>query len=269
MYLSEINIYPIKSLGGIALQRSSIEEAGLRFDRRWMLVDEKNKFLSQREFSQMAKFDLELGKENLKISYKGETLIAPLQTMTAQSANVKIWSSAVRAGVYDDEINRWFSQMFGMPCRLALMTENSVRKVNRFYAVRKFEDTVSFADAYPFLLAGENSLSVLNEKIGKPLPMNRFRPNFVVAESEPFAEDRWKKVKIGKTVFHVVKACARCTVTTVDQRTGEKDGAEPLKTLASFRKKNGKVYFGQYLIADKAGEIIEIGDKVEILEAKN
>ena len=149
------------------------------------------------------------------------------------------------------------------------MTAKSKRKVSPFYAVRKFQDTVSFADAYPFLLIGESSLHDLNEKMGKPLPMNRFRPNFVIAGSEPFAEDSWKKVKIGDTVFHVVKACARCTVTTIDQQTGEKDGAEPLKTLATFRKKKGNVLFGQYLIAEKAGEIIKTGDKVEILELKN
>jgi uncharacterized protein YcbX len=149
------------------------------------------------------------------------------------------------------------------------MNGKSKRKVSPFYAVRKFRDTVSFADAYPFLIAGENSLKDLNEKMEKPLPMNRFRPNLVIAGSEAFAEDGWKKIKIGKTVFHVVKACARCSMTTIDQKTGEKDGAEPLKTLAGFRKKSGNVYFGQYLIADKAGEIIEISDKVEILEVKN
>lgn len=269
MYLSEINIYPIKSLSGIALNQSLIEDPGLQFDRRWMLVDEKNKFLTQREFPQMAKFDLKLEDENLTVSFQGETLNVPFDKNYAHSANVKIWSNAVKAEIYDDEINQWFSERFNSPCRLAVLGNKSKRKVSPFYAVRKFQDTVGFADAYPFLVAGENSLSNLNEKMEKALPMNRFRPNFVIAESEPFAEDRWKKIKIGKTIFHVVKACARCSMTTINQQTGEKDGAEPLKTLASFRKKNGKVYFGQYLIADKAGEIIKIGDKVEILEVKN
>lgn len=269
MYLSEIKIYPIKSLGGISLNQSLIEEAGLQFDRRWMLVDEKNKFFTQREFSQMAIFNLEVKNDELKVSYKNETLIIPLHKESAYSATVKVWSNSVKAEIYDDEINKWFSERFGLSCRLAVMTEKSKRKVNPFYAVRKFQDTVSFADACPFLLIGENSLNQLNEKIGKSLPMNRFRPNFVIKESEPFAEDSWKKIKIGNTVFHIVKACARCIMTTIDQETGKKDGAEPLKTLADFKKKNGKVYFGQYLIAEKTGQIIKTGDKLEVLEVNN
>lgn len=268
MYLSEINIYPIKSLGGIGLHQSTIDEPGLRFDRRWLLIDEKNKFLTQREFPQMAKFNLDLEDENLKVSFIDEILTVPFKTSSAQSVNVRIWSSTVKAEIYDDKINRWFSEKLDSPCRLVLMTGNGKRKVSPFYAVRKFQDTVSFADAYPFLVAGENSLNDLNEKMKNPLSMNRFRANFVVAESDPFAEDSWKKIKIGNTVFHVVKPCARCSMTTINQETGEKDGAEPLKTLASFRKKNGKVLFGQYLIAEKAGEIIKTGDKVEVLEAK-
>jgi hypothetical protein len=269
MHLSEINIYPVKSLGGISLDQSLIEEAGLQFDRRWMLVDEKNNFFTQREFPQMATFNLEVKDEELKVSFKDEMLMIPFHREFAQPANVKVWSSSVKAEIYDDDINQWFSERFGISCRLAVMTEKSKRKVSPFSAVRKFQDTVSFADACPFLLIGENSLNELNEKMGKSLPMNRFRPNFVIKEAEPFAEDSWKKIKIGNTVFHIVKACARCVMTTIDQETGEKDGAEPLKTLADFRKRNGKVYFGQYLIAEKAGETIKTGDKVEVLEVKN
>ena len=110
MNLSEINIYPVKSLGGIALMQSLIEEPGLRLDRRWLLVDEKNKFLSQREFPLMAKFGLSLASEKLEVSFKNETLTIPLTIENAQSANVKIWSSTVKAEVYDEEINRWFSE---------------------------------------------------------------------------------------------------------------------------------------------------------------
>jgi uncharacterized protein YcbX len=269
MNVAEINIYPIKSLAGITLGQAVIEPAGLRFDRRWMLVDEKNKFLSQRELPQMATLQIELNENTLKITHDENFLIVSVEPQNNSAASVKIWSSAVKAEIYGDQINKWFSEKLGISCRLAAMTEKSSRKVSPFYAVRKFQDTVSFADAYPFLLIGENSLTELNEKMEKPLPMNRFRPNFVVAGSEPFAEDSWKKIKIGNTIFHIVKRCARCTVTTIDQQTGEKDGAEPLKTLADFRKKNGKVYFGQYLIAENPGEIIKIGDEMEVLESNN
>jgi hypothetical protein len=138
--------------------------------------------------------------------------------------------------------------------------------VNPIFAVRKFQDTVSFADGYPFLLIGENSLEDLNSRLEHPVPMNRFRPNFVVKDSEAFAEDSWKKIKIGETVFHIVKPCERCVITTVNQTTGEKYGKEPLKTLATFRTKDNKVLFGQNLIAEKAGDFVKIGDKIEVLE---
>ena len=266
MYLSEINIYPVKSLSGISLKTSGVEERGLQFDRRWMLVDEKNHFLTQREFPQMARFDIDLKNEGLNITFDRDNLTIPFQTDSEKTANVKIFSSRVKAKYYEDEVNDWFSENLQTRCRLVLMTKESKRLVNPIYAIRKFKDTVSFADGYPFLLIGENSLADLNGKLGKPLPMNRFRPNFVISGSEAFAEDFWKKIKIGETIFHVVKPCARCVITTINQEAGEKDGKEPLKTLANYRTKNGKVLFGRYLIAEKEGEIIKVGDKVEILE---
>jgi hypothetical protein len=268
MFLSEINVYPVKSLAGISLNSAVVEERGLQFDRRWMLVDEKNQFLTQREFPQMAKFLTEVESENLRIDFEGEELKIPFNVSTDEAASVKIWSSRVKAKVFGDEINEWFSERLRKKCRLVVMLEESKRKVSPFYAVRKFKDIVSFADAYPFLLIGESSLADLNEKLEKKLPMNRFRPNFVVSGSEAFAEDFWKKIRIGNTIFHVVKPCARCVMTTIEQKTGEPDGKEPLKTLASYRNKNGKVLFGQNLIAESWGETIRVGDKVEILEMK-
>jgi hypothetical protein len=147
------------------------------------------------------------------------------------------------------------------------MPEEAKRTVNPFYAVRRFEDTVSFADGYPFMVIGQASLDDLNSKLETPVPMNRFRPNFVVAGSEPFAEDTWKKIRIGDTEFHVVKPSERCVITTVDQASGEK-GKEPLKTLNTYRNKKGKVLFGQNLIAEKAGGTLRIGDPIEVLEVK-
>ena len=266
MNLSELNIFPIKSLGGISLKSSIVEERGLQFDRRWLLVDDKNHFLTQREFPQMARFAIELGNEGLDITFEGNNVTVSLQSKTEKTANVKIWSSRVKAKFYADEVSDWFSENLQTKCRLVSMTEESKRIVAPYYAVRKFKDTVSFADAYPFLLIGESSLEDLNGKLENSLPMNRFRPNFVISGSEAFAEDSWKKIKIGDAIFHVVKSCARCVITTIDQEKGAKSGAEPLATLAKYRKKNGNVLFGRYLIAEKPGEIIKIGDEVEILE---
>ncbi len=271
MYLSEINIYPIKSLAGITLESSQIERRGLEFDRRWMLIDEDNKFLTQREFPKMAAVKTEIAQGGLRVSGGKEILSIAFEPQSSEIETVKIWSSRCRARIYESGVNDWFSDILQTKCRLALMPEETRRKVNYFYAVNR-DDHVSFADGYPFLLIGENSLADLNSRLAEPLPMNRFRPNLVVADAEGFAEDSWKRIKIGASVFHVVKPCARCVITTIDQQIGEKDGKEPLKTLADFRTPKRsvkkKILFGQNLIAEKAGDVLRVGDKIEVLETK-
>ena len=272
MYISEINIYPVKSLAGISLKESKIERRGLEFDRRWMLIDENNKFLTQREFPKMATVKTEILNDGLQVSSDKTILVIPFEPHTETIETVKIWSARCKAKIYSDLVNEWFSDILQTNCKLAVMPEETRRKVNYFYAVQK-DDHVSFADGYPFLLIGESSLKDLNSRLSEDLPMNRFRPNFVVADSEGFAEDSWKKLKIGETIFHVVKPCARCVITTIEQSNGEKQGIEPLKTLANFRTPKRsvkkKILFGQNLIAEKAGDIVRVGDKIEVLETKN
>ncbi len=273
MELSEINIYPIKSLGGISLSESVVEEKGLQYDRRWMLVTENGEFLTQREFPKMATLKVSLENDSLKVvSAENQAVSIPFAPTSNDKMRVKIWSSKCNAVNYDETINSYFADTLQTNCKLVGMPEDSRRKVSPFYAVRKFQDVVSFADGYPVLLIGEGSLADLNSKLENPIPMNRFRPNLVVKNSDAFAEDTWKKIKIGETIFHLVKPCARCVITTIDQTNGISDGKEPLKTLATYRlvKRGGesKINFGQNLIAESVGEIIKIGDKVEILEAK-
>ncbi len=269
MHLSEINVYPIKSLGGISLKSSTVENRGLQYDRRWMLIDEKKSFLTQREFPKMATINVEITTEGLCVSQNKNKLLVPFEPNANETASVKIWSSRCQAKVYENEVNRWFQDALQTDCRLVLMPEETERKVNYFYAVHK-DDAVSFADGYPFLLIGESSLTDLNARLESPVPMNRFRPNFVVSGAEVFAEDDWKKIKIGACQFHVVKPCGRCVITTIDQQLGEKQGTEPLKTLASFRipkrSVKKKILFGQNLIAEQSGGTISVGDKIEVLE---
>jgi len=271
--LSEINIYPIKSLGGISLDESLIESEGLQYDRRWMLVDPQGKFFTQREFPRMAVLKVSLGADGLRVSNKDETLYLPFnQSGTGEEIEVEVWNSKFTAQTSEHSINEWFSDALQTNCRLVRMNQNSNRLINPVYAVRKFQDTVSFADGYPVLLIGQSSLDDLNSRLDDPIPMNRFRPNLVVKDSGAFAEDNWKKIKIGETVFHIVKPCERCVMTTIDQSSGISAGKEPLKTLATYRlvKKDGesKIMFGQNLIADASDQKIKVGDLVEILEAK-
>lgn len=266
MRISEINIYPVKSLKGISLNEAVVEDRGLQLDRRWMLVDDANQFMTQREFPAMARIEVTADKSGLTVSIDGRMLEIPVVPDTGNLEIVTVWNSKVGVIVYDNDVNQWFSEILQSDCRLVLMTEASKRKVNPDYAVRKYHDTVSFADGYPFMLIGENSLADLNSRLAVPLPMNRFRPNMVVSGSDIFAEDTWKKIRIGTTIFHIVKPSERCVITTIDQARGEKDGKEPLKTLATYRNQNGGVMFGQNLIAENPGEVIKIGDRVEVVE---
>ena len=170
------------------------------------------------------------------------------------------------ARVYGNEINCWFSQFLETNCRLVLMAEEANCKVNFFYAVHK-TDLVSFADGYPFLLIGESSLSDLNARLEKKLPMNRFRPNFVFTRGEAFEEDTWREFKIGDVPFVGVKPCDRCVMTTVDQEKGVISGKDPLKTLAKYRNFGNKVLFGQNLIGLGLGTV-RVGDAVRVLSFK-
>jgi uncharacterized protein YcbX len=263
MFLTAINIYPIKSLKGIALNEALIERRGLQYDRRWMLVDTNNKFFTQREFPRMATIKIELEPTGLKIDAPNRSsLFVPFDAKGAQAAEVEIWQSRCRGDFVSAEADRWFSEVLDTDCRLVHMPDESLRPVDPDFAVA--DDLVSFADAYPFMVLPEASLQALNTRLAQEVAMNRFRPNFVVNGSEPFAEDNWKSVTIGETEFHVAKPCARCVMTTVDQERGVKTGAEPLRTLASFRTVQNKVLFGQNLIAMRAGTTVHVGDEVTV-----
>jgi uncharacterized protein len=265
MRISEINVFPVKSLKGISVKSASVEERGLKNDRRFMLIDEKRTFITQREFPMLARFETEFSDDGFIVSFDDEKILIPNEIDSGERINVKIWKSTAKAIVCADSINEWFSDKLKVNTRLVYMPEDSKRIVNPFYSIRKFKDVVSFADGYPVLLIGEESLADLNSKLETPIPMDRFRTNLVVSGSEAFAEDSWKKIRIGKTIFQLMKPCARCVMTTIDQQKGEKQGIEPLKTLASYRTKNGKVMFGQNLIAENFGKTINIGDEIEIL----
>lgn len=276
MILSEINIYPIKSLRGITLQTAEIEDRGLQNDRRWMLVDENDRFVTQRELPKMALIDVALDEDGLIVSCAafGSQEI-DLTPADAVSRPVTIFYSTVEAESYDDAVNEWFSDVLGTKLRLVRMPKASRRSVNEKYRVRE-SDIVSFADGYPFLLIGQASLDDLNERLAEkadegvrvPLPMNRFRPNFVVQGSEPFEEDTWRELRIGVNTFYGAKPCARCVITTVDPATGEMAPKEPLKTIAEYRggTLDGKrgAFFGQNLIAEAETGRVSVGDRVEV-----
>ncbi|HRI58894.1 MAG TPA: MOSC domain-containing protein [Saprospiraceae bacterium] len=266
--LSEIRIYPIKSLGGIALTESKVEPRGLQYDRRWMLVDDTGRFVSQREIPAMALLGTAVEPPHLVVFLKGtpaEKVRIPLDVPMdeLETLNVEIWDDQCRAGILPRGINDWFSDNLKQRLRLVYMPDTTRRWADEQYAPKG--QHVSFADGYPFLIIGQASLDDLNSRLDQPLPMNRFRPNFVFTGGEPFEEDTWGEFEIGNVKFQGVKPCARCIIPTTDQETAER-AAEPLKTLATFRKRNNKIYFGQNLVwLGEENPVIGVGASIQIL----
>ena len=290
MKLTEINIYPIKSLKGISVETATVEPRGLRNDRRWMLIDGDGTFMTQREFPQMATISVGVDEELLYVSSDGfGTLELPLSPETGDRRQLSVWGNPCEGEAYEAVINEWFSDAVGETCELVYMPDDARREINQLF--NKGDEIVSFADGYPLLVIGEASLADLNTHIleaerlagrlsaFRRVPMNRFRPNIVVEGSEPFAEDHWTRIRVGDAVFRSTKPCARCVITTVDQAKGEFDGKEPLKTLASYRMAKNvipdrlaalgmsetAVLFGQNLIAETPGETIRVGATVTVL----
>ena len=260
--LTEINIYPIKSCGQISLQSAKIEERGLQYDRRWMVVDENKMFMTQRHFPEMAFIKVRVEENGLLISHaqnKLEQLFLPYQSNGGERIDVVVWNDTAPALNLKKETCEWFSEALNIKCNLAFMDDYSIRHVDNMYA--KNNEIVSFADGYPFLIIGEESLKLLNSKLEKEIPMHRFRPNLVFTGGEPHDEDKWSKIKIGQNIFYVAKPCARCVVTTIDQSTAAKN-KEPLKTLSTYRLEDNKVLFGQNLLQEKSGGVISVGDKI-------
>jgi hypothetical protein len=237
---------------------------GLAGDRRWMIVDEHARFLTQRELPRMALIQaVQYDDGSLLLTASGhqyQTVSLPGEM--ADIIEVLVWKDLVSARKAPEEASAWLTSFLGRRVNLVYMHDPSQRQTDTMYT--KPGTTVSFADGYPLLCTTEASLAMLNEKLPTPIPMERFRPNVVVSGGAPFEEDTWRRLQIGEVIFAVVKPCTRCTITTVDQDTASR-GKEPLRTLNSFRKRSGNVYFGENLVPENAG-IIYRGDAVEVLE---
>jgi len=261
--LKEIWIYPIKSLGGIALQTASVRRKGLRFDRRWMLIDNNGIAMTQRIYPAMALFKVRIERESIAIDFKKDDKVLssisfPLIKTVPQSVSAQVWGDRVEVNEVDHTVSEWFSDLLKNTCRLVAFPEDNPRPVDEKYRVA--DDHVSLADAYPFLIIGQASLDDLNQKLEQAVPMNRFRPNFVFTGGTPYIEDTWRDLTIGEVPFVAVKKSDRCILITVNQETGER-GAEPLRTLSTYRKESNKVFFGQNLIAIKEGQV-SVGDLI-------
>ncbi|MEK6565415.1 MAG: MOSC N-terminal beta barrel domain-containing protein, partial [Bacteroidota bacterium] len=234
--LSAMYVYPVKSLGGMPVSSWRVDERGLELDRRWMVVDKDNKFLTQRQIPRLALISVSLEKDQLVLNApRSGRIEIPSKPTGKARIPVQVWKDEVQALPADLDVSNWISDYLGQQSNLVYMPDDSKRYVQTPYAINR--DPYGFADAFPFLILSEGSLEELNRRLEKALPVNRFRPNLVLSGCEPFAEDGWKEIRIGQIVFRVAKPDSRCATTTVDQSTAEV-GKEPLKTLSTFRKKD-------------------------------
>lgn len=261
-------MFPVKSLGGMAVQEWPLEKRGLAYDRRWMLVDEEGLFLSQRELPELALLQAHVENGALCISDrrgKQPDLKLPLEeAQTGLPAEVQIWEDRVQALDTGLHASTWFSAALSISCRLVYMPGDSLRQVDPQYAAPG--DITGFSDGFPYLIATESSLTDLNRRLEGRLiaEMLRFRPNLVIRGGMPWEEDTWERLQIGDAVFRTPKPCGRCQMVTVDPGTAE-TGKEPLATLAAFRKKGNKVLFGINACWDNPEETVlrvRIGDAV-------
>ena len=267
--ISQLFIYPIKSVGGIAVNSAVVTGRGLQNDRRYMLVDMDGLFLTQRQHPSMALLRTAIEANELIVWHKdhiSEKLRMPLVPEDSlATATVKVWDDYCEAQYVSDEADKWFSDKIESPCRLLYMPESTKRKVDPVYALNN--DITSFTDGYPVLLIGQSSLDDLNSRMEEALPMDRFRPGIVMTGGQAFEEDAMEQFSINGINFYGVKLCARCTITTTNQETGV-TGKEPLKTLAKYRMANNKVYFGQNVLCGGKGEI-KVGDVISLIKVKS
>lgn len=265
--VSQLYIYPVKSLGGIAVPSVTITDRGFEYDRRWMLIDEQNNFLTQREFPEMALLQVEIMKDGLKVFHKQRKdgfIIIPFVSQKNMRVETNIWGAPCKPLLVTDDADKWFSKTLHTNCRLVYMDDETQVLIDEKYNING--SLTSFSDGYPILMTSEASMNDLNSRMDEQLSISRFRPNIVIAGSAAYEENNMLEFMINGINFYGVKPSARCVVTTIDQHTGIK-GKEPLKTLATYRSINNKIYFGENVIAASTGAISK-GDSVTILKTK-
>ena len=251
--VTRLAIYPVKGLGGQLLEEVEIQNRGFAWDRRWMLVGEDYRFLSQRQLPKMATIKAAVAGEELVLSHRNSHITVPLKPPeTAPKIQVTIWNDRVEA-LFLWDAGQWLSETLHHRCDLVFMADTTRRAVNPGFA--RAGDIVGFADAYPVLLIGEASIADLNTRLNEPVPIDRFRPNIVVSSREPFIEDQWGELEIGSALLCGTKACDRCSVPTIDQLTGQSMGPEPIRTLSGYRRFGDRVYLGQNLTVRRTGRI--------------
>ena len=266
LVLTGIAVYPLKSGAGIDLDASDVERYGLRGDRRWMAIDAGGVCVTARERPQLVRIQTRISGAGLRLEMHGrESFTVRYPDAGSRVAQTWIWGQACSALDAGDAAAHWMSDAIDKPVRLVAMDDRAKRRPDPDCTLP--EDEVTFADCYPVLAIGQTSLDDLNTRTPAPVSMRRFRPNLVVSGGAPYAEDDWRRIRIGSVELEGVENCERCELPTVDPETGIPDPRrEPMRTLARYRRRaTGGVFLGQNLVPRTAGTV-RVGDRVVVLE---
>lgn len=245
-------IYPIKSLAGISMKTAKAEELGFENDRRWMLIDENNQFITQRKNPVLSQFFPKIIGDKIAISHQDSTHEFSINESLEEPIYSSVWDDDCKVFEVNKATSKWFSDELGFSCKLVKIVNNGDRKHNS----SKLDTTlnVSLADGYPYLLIGSESLNFLNEKLDEKIIIQRFRPNIVINSFIAHEEDSFDTFQIGNVKFKNAKPCGRCVMVNNNPITGILT-KEPLKTLSTYRKEGNAVLFGTNIICLNEGEI--------------
>lgn len=258
--VKELYIYPIKSLAGIQIQSAKAKEMGFENDRRWMLIDNNNQFITQRSHPVLSQFQPQIANGKITIAYNQQKHEFSIDEYIESPILTQVWDDITKVFEVNKTTSKWFSDCLGFTCKLVKIIEIGDRK----HRSTKLNQTlnVSLADGYPYLLIGSESLNFLNEKLEEKITIQRFRPNIVISSELPHEEDLFEKFMIGNVKFKNAKPCGRCVMVNTNPTTGNVS-KEPLKTLSTYRKEGNSVFFGTNILCLKEG-IIKVGDVLSI-----
>lgn len=264
MRVSDLIIFPVKSCGPIHVNSFELGRFGPQGDRRWMLVEaDSGQFISQRQCPRMTLIQVSQTDTGIEIAAPGCAPLMVSEPVSGPHKDVTVWGDSVASLDAGEAAAKWFGDFLERPCRLVYMPDDSSRAVDRDFA--SAGQQVGFADGFPLLLISEASLEALNERLDQAVEMLRFRPNIVVSGCDAFAEDQWKSIRIGDCVFKVAKPCARCVIPSIDPRSGDKTPGFS-RALASFRRRDGEVFFGQNLLYEDFSTI-SVGDCLTVIDS--
>ena len=262
--VTQISLYPVKSVRGWQVSEAEVAPEGLSGDRRWMVVDTDGNAITGREVGALVQATASYapnGDMILSHASLGEVQVAG-HPKGGQGVDVTLWGDRVVGVAPSREADAWFTQLTGRPCRVVYMPPTSFRSFDG--EAPASDNLVGFADAFPVLVVSQASLDQLSRRCSEPMQMARFRPNIVVGGCPPHGEDDWGRIRIGEALLESTGACERCSFVTVHPDSGERHPRqEPLRTLTNYRRgPDGAVHFGLNLRVC-AGGSIKIGDTVK------